>query len=179
MAYLDLDSYDILDLLPVRYFPDSTKSEYLYYFTTGYVGYLSECYASRFDVIDADIFETMMTDENTTAEEVEEFIKTKVPDSEEFMLAAALKYKKDFLCRYYNDMFETDKQANATTLPLWQEIVKESEEDNWEKVHELISQVEELNKKDAKAEEKLENVPEVMIPPPQVAPAVPLTQALV
>lgn len=150
MAYIDLSTYDVLDLMPVAGFSDEQKGDYLYQFVSAYGGYLSECLGSQFTEEDSIVLDALLEDEDATVAEVENFFKERIPNYEELLQVAAVKFKKTFLLEFYNRMLKATKEANHYSASFWEEIIKEAEADNWDIVFGKIRELEAKDREEAK-----------------------------
>lgn len=164
MAYIDLSTYDILDLIPSSSFSDEMKGEWLYQFVTAYGGYLAECLGSKVKEEDQTDFEILLDDEDVTPEEIENFFREKISGFDDFQTGVALKFKKDYLLTFYHRMEKVMTEKNHFSVPLWAEIIKDAEEDNWETV---FTKIREMEMKDQEISQKAPVSP-ATIPP--VAP---------
>ena len=146
MSYIDLTTYDILDLIPSSSFSDDMKGEFLNQFVTAYGGYLSECLGTKFTEEDSEELDILLSDEDATPQEVEEFFKDKIPNYDEFLTGVALKFKKDYLLQFYKMMKDSTIQSHHFSSPLWDEIIALATEDEWDSVSLKIQEMEEKDK---------------------------------
>lgn len=142
MAILSLANYDILDLLMTSRYPEEKRGDYLLEFMRAYAGFLSEAVANILTDKDEEEMMKLLYSPGVTPEEIEQFYKERIPDYDAFLVTAALKFKKDYLLDFYKRMFEATRKQKDQSTPFWEEIVKQAETDNWERVSELAREIE-------------------------------------
>lgn len=151
MALTDLAKYDILDLLMTLTYSDSEKSQYIYDYMMAFSGYLSEIVGDKMTEADNDTLQKLFQDPEITPEKLEQFYRDRIPDYDNFLLLAALQFKKGFLLDFYTGMLEATKKQNDSTVPKWEKIIQAANNDNWEEVAIIIRELEQINVADATA----------------------------
>ena len=141
MAMLDLANYDILDLLCTSFMTDEERGKYIYDYMNAFASCLAEMVAGQFTDEDDEVLQAMLLNPETTPSDVERFYKNKIPNYDSYLLAVTLKFKKEFLLDFYKGMLEESTKQQDPSVSHWVRLVAAAEDDDWNKVAELINQI--------------------------------------
>jgi hypothetical protein len=142
MALIDLNKYDLLDLMPVSSFGDEIKENYLYDFSKSYADYISFQIGEQLKPQDEEVLESLLADPMLEPTDIEDFFLERIKDFDDFLLAAGVVFKKQFLLNVYEEMLRQVKEEKDPSLPVWLKIVDNAGSDNWNSVADLIKEVE-------------------------------------
>jgi len=160
MALADLGKYDLLDLILASSWPEEKKADTVLKFNYALSGFLSEKLSSHFDEKSDQEFFELLKKPDITEQQVKDFYSSKVPDFEGVIDQLVLEFKKMFLMKVYQNKIselkkslsgmekamekeKTDIQTNLMRMigdesSTYEQMLLYCEQDNWDKVWELI-----------------------------------------
>ncbi len=147
----DLRNYELINLLLFENMPPEAQKHLLEQFFAALAMYLAQELSQHFrDEPNAE-FDALMKNPDISEKEIEEYYKRHLPNMQQEVDTKILEFKKTCLLKIYEHKLQslkdliTKKQVslseNQTVIPIWEEIVKYTRENNWERVSGLLKTI--------------------------------------